>query len=183
MYRHEYDGEEIAIKMLNSFTTHQDQLAFEKVIHNHYTYIASDVRIQKIRVAGVAWQQLKHPHILSFLGVDAKLYPKRMCLISPWMKNGTIMEFLEKRAHRNANVPQLVGPSLNFLKFYIFSMTPQLLEIAEGMEYLHYQDIIHGDLKGVCKAPNLFQYDSKHIFSSQISSLTMKIMLMSRIMD
>jgi serine/threonine protein kinase len=67
------------------------------------------------------------------------------------MKNGTILEFIEEQDDRRANVHQLVRFFLRF-RICIFPTTCQLLETAEGMEYLHSQDIVHGDLKGVCGA-------------------------------
>jgi serine/threonine protein kinase len=42
------------------------------------------------------WGRLDHPNILPFLGVDEKMFQPSFCLISPWMDNGNLMNFLEK---------------------------------------------------------------------------------------
>ncbi|GLB39671.1 putative protein tyrosine kinase [Lyophyllum shimeji] len=50
------------------------------------------------------WRQLCHPYILSFLGVyqwPGSSY--RLCLVSPWMKNGNIVQYLKR------NPPQTNG--------------------------------------------------------------------------
>ena len=45
----------------------------------------------------MVWKNLSgHPHILAFLGVDTELFPGEMCMVSEWMSNGTIIEFLKK---------------------------------------------------------------------------------------
>ncbi|EEB93189.1 hypothetical protein MPER_08195 [Moniliophthora perniciosa FA553] len=49
-------------------------------------------------------------------------------MVSPWMFNGTITEFIRKR------------PETNVEKL--------LLEVSEGIEYLHSQNVVHGDIKG-----------------------------------
>ncbi|KAG8898747.1 hypothetical protein FRB99_007185 [Tulasnella sp. 403] len=83
------------------------------------------------------WKDLKHPNILRFLGackIDGIIY-----LVSPFMKNGTIMDFVAKNPFR-ANRIQLIR------------------EIASALEYLHRHSVIHGDLKG----SNILMSDDEH---------------------
>ncbi|KAJ7132530.1 hypothetical protein C8R44DRAFT_978066 [Mycena epipterygia] len=89
------------------------------------------------------WRQLSHPNLLPFLGVyrlnntpdnhlDNTLNGRldtRLCLISPWMENGDIPHFLSDAP---ADIDHV---SL-------------LLDIAMGLEYLHMNGVVHGDLKG-----------------------------------
>ncbi|KAJ7737947.1 kinase-like domain-containing protein [Mycena metata] len=49
-------------------------------------------------------------------------------MVSPWMKHGTILKYLESRGR--GDIGQLT------------------LEIAQGLEYLHSMSIVHGDLRG-----------------------------------
>ncbi|KAL0571741.1 hypothetical protein V5O48_010223, partial [Marasmius crinis-equi] len=72
----------------------------------------------------VLWGQLKHPNVLPFLGMyylDESM--KDICLVSPSMVNGNLGQFLKK------------------------SRVEQIYDITLGMEYLHSEDIVHGDLK------------------------------------
>ncbi|KAJ7082108.1 Alpha/Beta hydrolase protein [Mycena epipterygia] len=65
-------------------------------------------------------------------------------MVSPWMKKGTDLKYL--RDHGRADVDRL------------------LLEIAQGLEYLHSQNIVHGDLRGtniLISDDNCAVYDSK----------------------
>ncbi|KAJ7202578.1 kinase-like domain-containing protein [Mycena pura] len=76
----------------------------------------------------LVWQSLQHPSILPFLGIDQETFPGYLCLASPWMEQGTVLKYLE--SHGMANVDRL------------------LFEIAEGLQYLHSQQVVHGDLRG-----------------------------------
>ncbi|KAJ7504391.1 kinase-like domain-containing protein [Mycena galericulata] len=74
------------------------------------------------------WQRLDNPYVLPFTGIDAESFPSFLCMVSPWMHHGTILKHLQENG--NANVER------------------RLFEIAQGLAYLHSQDIIHGDLRG-----------------------------------
>jgi hypothetical protein len=43
-----------------------------------------------------------HPNILPFIGVDAETFKDKayLCLVSPWMNRGTIMDFLRSDAYK-----------------------------------------------------------------------------------
>ncbi|KAG5637004.1 hypothetical protein H0H81_006148 [Sphagnurus paluster] len=78
----------------------------------------------------VVWSQLSHLNVLPFYGIyrlgDAR---NRIGLVSPWMENKNIREFL----HKNPEADRLLLIS----------------DIAAGMQYLHKERVVHGDLKGV----------------------------------
>ncbi|KAJ6476231.1 kinase-like protein, partial [Mycena sanguinolenta] len=85
------------------------------------------IRLKFCREA-LVWKDLCHPHILPFLGIDRDSFPTFLCMVSPFMKHGTVLNYL--KTHGHANVDKL------------------LYEIAQGLEYLHSHRIVHGDLRG-----------------------------------
>ncbi|KAK6966784.1 kinase-like domain-containing protein [Favolaschia claudopus] len=106
-------GQSVCVKMLRIFQESDIAMA-----------------VKEFGAEALIWRQLYHPNVLPFFG----LYhiEQRLCLISPWMQNGNIMEFLR------ANSPDTPRR---------FSM---ILDVANGLEYLHNQNnTIHGDLKGI----------------------------------
>ncbi|KAJ7483794.1 kinase-like domain-containing protein, partial [Mycena galericulata] len=76
----------------------------------------------------LVWQGLRHQFILPFLGIDRRTFPSAFCLVAPWMKNGTVLKYLKERGLEEVN--------------------RLFLEIAQGLEYLHSKNIVHGDLRG-----------------------------------
>ncbi|WRT70781.1 uncharacterized protein IL334_007780 [Kwoniella shivajii] len=107
VYRGRWNDQEVAIKSLAPLT-------------DKYLFLA-EVKI---------WCQLDSEFILPFLGASSSVGPAPWFLVSPWMKNGRITDYLSRGAG------QQVDP------------LPLIHRIAQGMEYLHSRDIIHGDLKG-----------------------------------
>ena len=93
------------------------------------------------------WKNLSHPNILNLIGVPDTLEDGRFSMVSEWMTNGNIMEYVRSNA---GNHLKLVGQNLIFLCHSL--RTFQLADVVEGLKYLHSTNIAHGDLKGV----NLF---------------------------
>ncbi|KAJ7145890.1 kinase-like domain-containing protein [Mycena epipterygia] len=85
------------------------------------------IRLKFCREA-LVWRDLHHPNILPFIGIDRESFSSSLCMVSPWMEHGTILKYLE--VHGRANVDKL------------------LFEIAQGLQYLHSRNIVHGDLRG-----------------------------------
>ncbi|KIJ97408.1 hypothetical protein K443DRAFT_105741 [Laccaria amethystina LaAM-08-1] len=78
----------------------------------------------------ILWSQLSHRNLLPFYGI---YYLEdghgRVCLVSPWMNNGNIKDYLPE----NPRVDRVLLVS----------------DVAAGVSYLHQKAIVHGDLKGV----------------------------------
>ncbi|KAF7373176.1 Kinase-like protein [Mycena sanguinolenta] len=112
IYRASYGDQRVALKRMRHF------------LHG------SDLRRMHLEFCreALVWKDLHHPYILPFLGIDRDSFPTTLCMVSPWMKNGSVMNYL--KTHGHANVDML------------------LYEIAQGLEYLHSHAIVHGDLKG-----------------------------------
>ncbi|KAJ6466790.1 kinase-like domain-containing protein [Mycena sanguinolenta] len=77
----------------------------------------------------VIWRQLYHPNVLPFFGLY--YVENRLCLVSPWMGDGHVVQFI--RNHKPNDTKRL---SL-------------ILDVALGLQYLHGQKVVHGDLKGL----------------------------------
>ena len=87
---------------------------------------------------------MDHPNVLPLVGFTRG--DGIPALVSEWMSNGTVTAYL--KLFPNANKFKLV-------RLYLLSsgetdiMLNQVKGIADGLAYLHLQDIIHSDLKSV----------------------------------
>ncbi|KDQ56134.1 hypothetical protein JAAARDRAFT_321639 [Jaapia argillacea MUCL 33604] len=88
------------------------------------------------------WQMLEHPNILPFLGIDKETSQPHLCMVLPWMENGHILQYLKKN-----DIP----PSSRL-------RAQLLLEVAEGLAYLHSENVVHGDMR----ANNILVDDQGH---------------------
>lgn len=93
--------------------------------------------------------ELDHDHILPFYGVSIDAFHPYPTLVSPWMENGDIMNYIKE--HPEVERLQLVSHliSTSRPKILPFSWRVQLIQIASGLSYLHQQDFVHGDIKPV----------------------------------
>ncbi|KZT22026.1 kinase-like protein [Neolentinus lepideus HHB14362 ss-1] len=121
-----YSGKAIALKRLRVFHgTAEERIKIRK----------------KFCKEALIWQQLRHRFVLPFLGIDVVTFAPLMCMVSPWMSNGTIIQCLERTDPLDVNLDAI------------------LLEIAEGLAYLHDSGLVHGDLRGV----NILVDDNWHV--------------------
>ncbi|KAG5650669.1 hypothetical protein H0H81_011446, partial [Sphagnurus paluster] len=75
----------------------------------------------------ILWGQLSHPNLLPLWGLFRM--GRQLSLVSPWANNGNLVEYIQKR------------PTADRLLF--------CTDVAEGINYLHENEIVHGDLKGL----------------------------------
>ncbi|KAJ7141696.1 kinase-like domain-containing protein [Mycena crocata] len=106
-----YQGKPVALKHMRMF-----QAADQR-----------DIRRKFYREA-LVWKRLRHSYIVPLIGIDTESFPSSFCMVSPWMKNGTVIKYLTGIGEANRR---------NTIR-----------EIVQGLAYLHDQNVVHGDLRG-----------------------------------
>ncbi|KAK7038630.1 kinase-like domain-containing protein [Favolaschia claudopus] len=132
VYRASYNGKRVALKRIRTFTSE-----------------LTNPRRMKFCREALVWQGLRHPFLIPFLGIDRHSFPSSFCMVSPWMKHGTILKFLADHLQNG----------------WEKRMT---LEIAQGLHYLHSMNIVHGDLEGC----NILVTDDAHACLSDFGLAT-----------
>ncbi|KZV99923.1 WD40 repeat-like protein [Exidia glandulosa HHB12029] len=92
------------------------------------------------------WQRHRHPYILPLVGVY--LHQGLPCAVSPWCESGTLLQYV--KSAREGHEAELDGPvthcDFDLLRLHCLEMK-LLMEVAEGLAYLHVHEIAHGDIK------------------------------------
>ncbi|KAJ7145908.1 kinase-like domain-containing protein [Mycena epipterygia] len=112
IYKGSYDGQTVALKVMRTFHRGTALHAFRSKFYQD----------------ALIWQRLCHPNILPLLGIDRESFSPSVGMISPWMENGSVVQYFGK--HGRGHVNKI------------------LIEIAQGLQYLHLHNIVHGDLRG-----------------------------------
>ncbi|KAJ7266652.1 kinase-like domain-containing protein [Mycena rebaudengoi] len=113
-----YNGQDVALKRLQVYRPEPNQILE-----------FSKSLLQEV----VTWVHLRHDYVLRFLGLDKQSFEGYLpCIVTPYMRNGTMKEFVKTRRGT------LTDKQVDLLLF----------ETAQGLAYLHSQNIVHGDLRG-----------------------------------
>ncbi|CAE7205355.1 unnamed protein product [Rhizoctonia solani] len=73
------------------------------------------------------WSKLDHESIQKLLGVV--VFEGRLGMVSEWMDGGNLQHYLQRNPH--------------------VDRYPLCIQVAQGVEYLHTKNMIHGDLKAI----------------------------------
>ncbi|PPQ73056.1 hypothetical protein CVT26_014648 [Gymnopilus dilepis] len=108
----------------------------------------SDLFVREIKV----WKSLDHPHVLKLYGASSATGSHPWFFVSPYMKNGNLVEFLRRISHHEDSELRGLGPIAEglpssksrgtfgkaFIRILKVGDVYRILhEIAQGMEYLH----------------------------------------------
>ncbi|KAF9440682.1 kinase-like protein, partial [Macrolepiota fuliginosa MF-IS2] len=114
VYKGQYEGQKICLKIFKLYERSQ-------VDHLNKKFLRE----------AIIWSDLYHPNVLPFSGAYHVSDPRpRIGLVSPWMDNGNLSEYL--KSHPGERRLPFVRPGC--------SIWPP---------YLHQNEVVHGDLKGV----------------------------------
>jgi serine/threonine protein kinase len=141
--------QEIAVKVLKVYQKSDIEKLLKVTLKYVIFVMSTEGHFQEFSSEAVTWRQLFHPNVLPFYGVyQLARNPPRVCLACPWMENGNLARFLADRAPNTDCVP-LVCDKLKAKHDIHYEWFSQSLDVALGLEYLHDEGIIHGDLKAV----------------------------------
>jgi serine/threonine protein kinase len=102
-------------------------------------YRGERVALKRIRSIGIdkdlcrevlTWRTISHKYVLPFIGVYIDPSIRFVHLVSPFMANGTLSNWRKSGPHTVSKIPN------------------HMLSVAEGLRYLHWKGIIHGDIRG-----------------------------------
>ncbi|KDQ53212.1 hypothetical protein JAAARDRAFT_39587 [Jaapia argillacea MUCL 33604] len=100
------------------------------------------VRVKKMFFReALIWHRLRHPRVLPFLGIDAESFAPYICIVAPWIANRDIMAYIRRNGLGSLDAHRV------------------LIEVSEGLQYLHKENVVHGDLRGA----GIFLDDSCHV--------------------
>ncbi|KAJ3489672.1 hypothetical protein NLI96_g1955 [Meripilus lineatus] len=89
---------------------------------------------KELFIESIVWKTLSHKHILPFIGIDFECFGFQPTMVSLWMENGTARKYVEQAKGQGREFRALVNKLLH--------------QTALAVEFLHGEDIAHGDLRG-----------------------------------
>ncbi|TCD67324.1 hypothetical protein EIP91_000245 [Steccherinum ochraceum] len=119
-----FRGEKVALKRLRVYvsTTESQKLAIKQLFYRE----------------SLLWKNLVHEHIVPFIGVSEDVFPGTVCMVLPWMENGSLRSYIVTSREKG----ELAGAA------YLAAVETWLFQIVDGLLYLHDESLVHGDLHG-----------------------------------
>ncbi|KAG8894545.1 hypothetical protein FRB99_001193, partial [Tulasnella sp. 403] len=98
------------------------------------------------------WARMSHENVIPLIGFYLSERLDQAWLISPYMENGNISDYLIKVQPSEQRRRELVRfPSVRIGNIWLITFATQALDTAKGLRYLHELDppICHGDIKAL----------------------------------
>ena len=74
------------------------------------TFILLFILFKNFYREALVWYHLKHDHILPFLGIDKVIFSPHYCMVTPWLPNGHILQFIKSNDNQSLELnPSLLG--------------------------------------------------------------------------
>ncbi|KAM4697024.1 discoidin domain-containing receptor 2-like [Rhinophrynus dorsalis] len=131
----EAEGLQEFLEMSSNEFSDQPDLVAVKMLRSNVTKTARNDFLKEIKIIS----RLKHPNIIRLLGVCVRDDP--LCMITEYMENGDLNQFLSQREIRSQftkanNIPSVSPRNLLYMS----------TQIASGMKYLASLNFVHRDL-------------------------------------
>jgi serine/threonine protein kinase len=101
-------------------------------------------------------KKLLHPNILRLFEVLDDPKVNKMYLVLEYMKRGDLINVLKKRGGGDPNAAVTAESQFTPLSdFEVWNITKQLVA---GIRYLHFQNVIHGDIKPQVRIASVYAF-------------------------
>jgi serine/threonine protein kinase len=101
-----------------------------------------------VRREVAAWRYLSHPNVAEFLGIAYLLPGRPPGLVSRYMQRNDFLAYIGRHPKLKRDKVRSKYPCGGFYHPYIY-LYNQAIEVSRGLQYLHSQNVVHGDLKAV----------------------------------
>ncbi|KAF8999827.1 kinase-like domain-containing protein, partial [Cyathus striatus] len=121
-----------------------------------------------VREMGI-WKALRHQNVIELFGTSSATGEAPWFFVSPYEKNGNLVDFM-RRCTFGKERNRLISEDKKSMVLKEKDLYRFMMEIAEGMAYLHARGILHGDLK----ASNVLVDDDIHCVISDFGQSELK---------
>ncbi|KAF8999841.1 hypothetical protein BDQ17DRAFT_1360497 [Cyathus striatus] len=121
-----------------------------------------------VREMGI-WKALRHQNVIELFGASSATGEAPWFFVSPYEKNGNLVDFM-RRCTFGKERNRLISEDKKSMVLKEKDLYRFMMEIAEGMAYLHARGILHGDLK----ASNVLVDDDIHCVISDFGQSELK---------